>query len=104
MDPLRNLKNVLKQNEPKKDNYIKSDALSCKEIVAKIDKALNKPEEFTHFNNMYTNFNCMEFELLQQKYKEIGDFNIKPFPNYPSVSNMKIVYNPKTDKLDINLI
>lgn len=103
---MAHLKNVLKSRhvEEPKHNYIRSDELSCKEIVLKIDNALNKTEEFTHFNYIYQNFDCMEFKLLQQKYKDVGDFNILPFPKYPSVSNMKILYNPKTDRLDINLI
>ena len=42
--------------------------------------------------------------MLKQKYQKDVDFKILPFPNYPSVSNMKIVYNDQTNKLDIRLI
>ncbi len=70
----------------------------------KIDNGIKSEKEFVHFDAIYCNFDCIEFTMLKQKYQKDAEFKILPLPNYPSVSNMKIVYNDQTDKLDIQLI
>lgn len=77
------------------------DINSCQEITIKIDTAIKLGKtEFIHFGgDFYGNFDCEEFKLLKLRYRNEADFKI-----YGSVSNMKILYNSETDKVDINLI
>ena len=88
----------------KKDKYLPMrDLKSCEEISMKIDDAL-KSGKNDFGGSMYSNFDCIEFKILKQKYQKDEIFNILPFPDYPNVSKMRIRYNNESYKLDINII
>ena len=99
MDQIRRkLKNDLKLTN---EYLIRKDIQSCQEITMKIESVIKSGnEKFAHFGgDFYGNFDCEEFKILKYRYRNDTDFNI-----YSPVSSMKIVYNSKTDKVDINLI
>lgn len=105
MDEIRNKLRIEYQHSVKKDDYIKNDLDSCKDIVKKIDSALSAGKQDFRFggHHIYTNFDCMEYKILKEKYKKDCDFFIVPLPKYPSVTKMHMVFDEKTDKVRINL-
>jgi len=99
-DKLRNEHEEYNKNLTNRKYLPREDIESCKEISIKIERAIGSKREFVYFGgDFYKNFDCAEFKMLKYRYKNDALFNV-----HSPVSHMKISYNQKLDKVNINLI